>query len=53
MANPSKHVENKNPGELKKDALQPGQVIFSDQYQMNVPGKPSQTKDGAAGNQQY
>jgi len=53
MANPSKHAENKNLGELKKDALQPGQVIFSDQYQTNIPGKPSQNKDGTARNQQY
>jgi len=38
-ANPAKHIENRPPGELKKDVLQPGQVIFSDQYQTNVPGK--------------
>jgi len=31
-ANPAKHVKNKQPGELKKDVLQPGQVIFSNQY---------------------
>jgi len=52
-ANPAKHVENKNLGELKKDALQPGQVIFSDQYQMNIPGKPMKTKDGAGAVQPY
>ncbi len=38
-ANPAKHVRDKAPGELKKDVLQPGQVIFSDQYQTLVPGK--------------
>lgn len=31
MANPLKHVENKNLGELRKDVLQPGQLVFSDQ----------------------
>jgi len=52
-ANPSKHVANKNPGELKKDALQPGQVISSNQYQMNVPGKLMKSKDVAGSNQPY
>ena len=52
-ANPSKHVANKNPGELKKDILQPGQVIFSNQYQMNVPGKLMKSKDVAGSNQPY
>ncbi len=52
-ANPAKHIENKNPGKLKKDALQPGQVIFSDQYQTNIPGKPMKTKDGAGAVQPY
>jgi len=52
-ANPAKHVENKNPGELKKDALQPGQVIFSDQYQTNVPDKPMKTMDGTGAVQPY
>jgi len=32
-ANPAKQVTAKNPGALKKDALQPGQVVFSNQYQ--------------------
>jgi len=45
-ANPAKHVENRLQGELKKDVLQLGQVIFSDQYQINVPSKLTQHKDG-------
>jgi len=52
-ANPAKHVTAKNPGALKKDVLQPGQVVFSDQYQTQVPGKPAKGKDGSGFYQPY
>ncbi len=53
MPNPAKAVKDKKPGELKKNVLQPGQVIFSDQYQTNVPGKPMKNKDGTGTTQPY
>jgi len=52
-ANPAKQVIAKNPGALKKDVLQPGQVMFSDQYQTQVLGKPAKGKDGSGVYQPY
>jgi len=52
-ANPAKHVQDKASGELMKDVLQPGQVIFSNQYQMLVAGKAMQNKDGSNKTQSY
>ena len=51
--NPAKAVKDKKPGELEKNVLQPGQVIFSNQYQTNVPGKPMKNKDGTGTMQSY
>jgi len=52
-ANPAKQVTAKNPAALKKDDLQPGQVVFSNQYQSQVLGKPAKGKDETGVHQPY
>ena len=41
---PSKHGTNEDTGALSKDKLEPGQLVFMDQYQSRLPGRAFTSK---------
>ena len=50
---PSKHGANDATGELLKEKLEPGQLIFMDQYQSKLPGRAFTTKGKASSTLQF